>query len=541
MIDEKLVELIVAAQKDDSAAIETLFAEIYNDVYYFAKKTVKDEALAEDITQEALIDIFKNIKTLTDPVAFPAWSRQITYHRCTAHFRKKQDVLVEENEDGSSIFDTLKEDKTDFIPDAALDQKDFSKTILEFIDTLSEEQRSAVLMYYFDEMSISDIAAVQGVSEGTVKSRLNYARKGIKVQVEEYENKSGIKLHSIALLPLMRWIFTPDKAISIPSPAAVQSAATAVSTATSTAATATAATGSASAAVAAGGTATVSVITKVIVGLTAAAIIGGCTAAVVSNNNDSSDDNGSYSQDIEDGKVTEDKGNIIAATDREGEHNLYVYELKDCYGKLNSESFDAGQLEGNITLDLREGKLEWSSMTSGIRDSLCNCFDKTQHKSVGEVKNDGYSFECNCGKTEWTAQRVRTHSYVVKDGKRQNQKNETLDSATVSDKEPYAYVINSMRSAYGTLNGVPFSKKELQNTRIELGMYSDGSAVVVTVSPVDLDFCDCFPSDTISDVEQERPIVGTLYKKGTEFKCKCGKTCWTNQSAIFMSVQDIYE
>ena len=62
-------------------------------------------------------------------------------------------------------------------------------------------------MYYFDEMSVKQIAEIQGTTEGTVKSRLNYARKAIKASVEEYEKKNGIKLHAIPFLPLLKWVF----------------------------------------------------------------------------------------------------------------------------------------------------------------------------------------------------------------------------------------------------------------------------------------------------------------------------------------------
>ncbi len=551
MIDERLANLIIAAQNNDSAAINELFAEIYNDVYYFAKKTVKDETLAEDITQEALIDIFKNIKSLNDPVAFPAWSKQITYHRCTAHFRKKQDVLVEENEDGSSIFDTLKEEKTDFIPDAALDQKDFSKTILEFIDTLSEEQRSAVLMYYFDEMSISDIAAVQGVSEGTVKSRLNYARKGIKAQVEDYEEKSGIKLHSVALLPLIRWIFAPEKASSFMSPVAAQNAANAVGHAVYGATTATAAgaatsaatSATATSAAAAGATvaakAGMSLLTKLIIGITATAVVAGGTAAVVISNDSGEDGDSSYTEYVEgtDGDKKLDKQPV---TDREGAHITYTYDLSQCYGKLSSESFQIGQIEGSLVLDETQSGLTASSYNAVLRDHLCDCFKKGLNE-VGQITDGGASFKCACGQSEWTAQKYIKHSFTVKDGERQDQHTEKVDSATTANKEPYAYVINNMSGAYGTINGVAFSKLEYMGVGIELGMYADGSAVAVKVTPEDLELCSCFHESIASGEQRERQIVGTLNADGTEFTCKCGKTHWTNSNAVFMKVQDIYE
>jgi len=233
MEKERQIALIAAVQQGDSLAANEFFSEIYNDVYYFVFKTVKDEVLAADITQETLIEVFSKIGDLRDPAAFPAWCRQIAFFQCTRYFRKKKDVIITEDEEGGSIFDTLKEDSAEFIPDEALDQKDFRKTILAFIDTLSEEQRSAVMMYYFDELSVSQIAEIQGVSEGTVKSRLNYARKAIKAQVEAYEEKNGTKLHAIGFFPFFGWLFGGEKAgISAPLGAMEKAASAAGLTAT---------------------------------------------------------------------------------------------------------------------------------------------------------------------------------------------------------------------------------------------------------------------------------------------------------------------
>lgn len=204
---EKLIKLVTGAQKNEPAAMEALFSEFYNDVYYFALKTVKNEELACDITQETFLEIIRTIDKLKEPAAFVTWMKQITYHQCTRHFKKSKEVLVDEDEDGNSLFDTLTDESEGSIPAEVYEKEEFRKTIMDMIDQLSEEQRSAVLMYYFDELSVGQIASIQGVSEGTVKSRLNYARKAIKKSVEGYEKKHGIRLHSFALTPLLLLYF----------------------------------------------------------------------------------------------------------------------------------------------------------------------------------------------------------------------------------------------------------------------------------------------------------------------------------------------
>ncbi len=305
MEKEKLVSLVTAAQKGDSIALNELFNSFYNDVYYFALKTVKDDELASDVTQEAFIEIINTIGNLKEPAAFVTWMKQITYHQCTRYFKKKKDVLVDEDEDGNTVFDTLVEENAEFIPDEALEKSDFKKTILAMLDELSEEQRAATMMYYFDEMSVKQIAEIQGVSEGTVKSRLNYARKSIKASVEDYEKKNNVKLHAIPLFPLFKWLLQDGMASCIPSVSVVEgvSAATGVTVTASSAATGTAATVTAGAAAtagtsaAAGATATsaatatavgigakiaaLPLVTKIVAGVVATAIVAGGTAATV--------------------------------------------------------------------------------------------------------------------------------------------------------------------------------------------------------------------------------------------------------------------
>ena len=210
MEKEKLIRLVTGAQNGDGAAMDQLFAAFYNDVYYFALKTVKDPDIACDITQETFLEIINTIGNLKEPAAFVTWMKQITYHQCTRYFKKRKDVLVEEDEDGNSIFDTLVDESEDSVPSEVYEKEEFRKTILAIIDELTEQQRSAVMLYYFDELSVSQIAGIQGVSEGTVKSRLNYARKAIKNSVEEYEKKNNIKLHSFSFLPLLMLFFGRD-------------------------------------------------------------------------------------------------------------------------------------------------------------------------------------------------------------------------------------------------------------------------------------------------------------------------------------------
>ena len=297
MEKEKLVALVLAAQQGEEQAFTELFEAFHDDLYYHIFKTVNDQSLAEDLLQDAYMEIFQTIGQLNEPAAFVTWSKQIAYHRCTGYYKKRHEILADEDEDGHSVFDTIEEDRAEFIPDEALDKEELKQTLHGIIGALPMEQRSAVLLRYFDELSVKEIADIQGVSEGTVKSRLNYGRKAIKDGVEAYEKKTGVKLRCVGIIPLLLWLlreFAVANKLSTTSKgaAAAYAATFPAATATTTAAAGTAATtaaggiaGGAAAAVAKGAIATGAKVLsgKLIAGIIAASLVVGGTGVGVTH------------------------------------------------------------------------------------------------------------------------------------------------------------------------------------------------------------------------------------------------------------------
>lgn len=263
---DKLTSLVCAVQQGDRQAADELYTAVHQGLYYYISKTVNDPELAQDLLQETFIEIYQTIDKLNEPTAFLKWSRQIAYHKCTAYARKTKDILVDENEDGLSIFDTMEEDRTEFIPDEALDKADLKQTIHAMLAELPLEQRSAILLRYFDEIPVKEIAEIQGVSEGTVKSRLNYGRKALQKSVEDYEKKNGVKLRCAGVIPLLLWLFANEA-----------SAASATATTAASAAAPVIAEGVKEGAKAAGKFA----IKKLIAGIAAAAVVAGGIVATV--------------------------------------------------------------------------------------------------------------------------------------------------------------------------------------------------------------------------------------------------------------------
>ena len=203
MEKEQLITLVKKSQSGDTVAIEKLLQYAHTSVSYQCRKMLNNAQDAEDMTQEVLVTIYTKLDTLQEPAAFHKWVNQITASRCiNALNRTHVEYQFAEDEEGHSILDTLEELDEQVIPDKAIDNAETVRMIEEIVGSLPDVQRAATLMFYYNEMSVKEIAQAMNVSENTVKSRLNYARKAIKEKVLDYE-KQGVKLYGLSPLPFL--------------------------------------------------------------------------------------------------------------------------------------------------------------------------------------------------------------------------------------------------------------------------------------------------------------------------------------------------
>ena len=199
----EVIALIPRCLAGDPEAQEALVLAVQDRVFYHCKKMLRNEDDALDATQEILISMLTKLDTLKEPAAFWGWLSAMTANYCRNALRRAgREMQIPEDEEGNSLLDTFETLDEQAIPDKALDTDESRRMIMELIDALPEAQRLCVLMYYYDEMSVRDIAAALETSEGTVKSRLNYARKAIKAGVDRHA-RQGVKLYGLAPLAFL--------------------------------------------------------------------------------------------------------------------------------------------------------------------------------------------------------------------------------------------------------------------------------------------------------------------------------------------------
>ena len=279
MIQTDLTELILRARAGNPQAQEELISDIQNRVYYHCKKMMKNESDAQDAAQDVLVTVLTSLDKLREPAAFYGWVNGITANRCRHLLTQgTREWQMPEDEDGGSMLDDLEDLDQKAIPDAVLDDRETQRLLMGIIDNLPPEQRESVLFYYYDEMSVKEIAQAMEVSEGTVKSRLNYARKSIKAGVEDLE-KRGTKLYGLAPLPLLLFLLRREAAgFALGAEQGARLTATVLSKAKAVGVGAAAASGASGGAAAAGGTAAkagLSIAAKIGIGIAAVALAGG--------------------------------------------------------------------------------------------------------------------------------------------------------------------------------------------------------------------------------------------------------------------------
>ena len=210
---KKIKELVSSAKSGNKKSFDKLYELTHNDVWYNCLSLLKDEENAKDIMQETYITAFLKLDTLKDEEKFCGWVTTIAVNLCKKKLKGKVEYQIDDE-----VLITEAETDELMLPEEYINKAEKRKVLLQIIeDTLSFNQYQVVLMFYFDEMSISEIAQGLEISEGTVKSRLNSSRAKMKTAIEDYENKSGDKLHGVVVVPFFTTIFKEEaKSLAVP-------------------------------------------------------------------------------------------------------------------------------------------------------------------------------------------------------------------------------------------------------------------------------------------------------------------------------------
>lgn len=189
--------IVPKAQSGDPKALDELYGSTSRAVYFTCLSFLKNEQDAEDLMQNTYITAFRKLETLKQPEKFEPWIKRIAANLCKDFLYKKGTHPNEPLDEES--FDDVDEN---FLPDEYVIAAEKRGIVMKIMrEQLSDVLYQTVIMFYFDEMSVAEIAEEMSCPEGTVKYRLNAARAKIKNGVLDYEKKSGDKLYAFVGLP----------------------------------------------------------------------------------------------------------------------------------------------------------------------------------------------------------------------------------------------------------------------------------------------------------------------------------------------------
>jgi RNA polymerase sigma-70 factor (ECF subfamily) len=167
-------DLVTRAQSGDEGAFMSLAVAVGDRLHAVAHRILRDTDLAEDATQQALLAIWRDLPQLRDPARFEAWSYRLLVRACYAEGRRSRPWspnlrLLQTDE-------PMAADATHNVHDRDQLERGFRR--------LSIDHRAVVVLHHYQDMPLSEVADALGVPEGTVRSRLHYAMRGLRAALD---------------------------------------------------------------------------------------------------------------------------------------------------------------------------------------------------------------------------------------------------------------------------------------------------------------------------------------------------------------------
>ena len=174
------VELIQQTLTGDQSAFAELVKKYQRPVHALAWRKVGDFHVAEEVTQDTFLQVYKKLATLKDPHRFEGWLYRIASRQCHAWLRKKRMQTQSLEETDSELIETMTYSQY-IAEEQAKAATDAQRSIVhKLLARLQESERTVVTLHYFGEMTCEEISRFLGVSASTVKSRLRRARFRLK-------------------------------------------------------------------------------------------------------------------------------------------------------------------------------------------------------------------------------------------------------------------------------------------------------------------------------------------------------------------------
>ncbi|MGH2455243.1 MAG: RNA polymerase sigma factor [Candidatus Limnocylindria bacterium] len=167
-------DLVVRAQNGDEGAFASLAVAVGDRLHAMAHRILRDIDLAEDATQQALLNVWRDLPQLRDPARFDAWSYRLLVRACYAEARRTRRSAPNLHllpADAPMAGDGLS---------SVVDRDQLERGFRR----LSIDHRAVVVLHHYLDLPLEAVAETLGVPLGTVRSRLHYAMRGLRAALD---------------------------------------------------------------------------------------------------------------------------------------------------------------------------------------------------------------------------------------------------------------------------------------------------------------------------------------------------------------------
>jgi RNA polymerase sigma-70 factor (ECF subfamily) len=171
--DEALVEKVASGNR---LAMQVLFARHHARVYRFILRLVRNDALAEDLTSEVFLSVWRQAQRFEARSAVTTWLLAIARYKALAELRRRPEASADEESAETS-------DPADD-PEVAFQAKHRGEILRQCLTQLSREHREIIDLVYYHEKSVQEVAEIIGIPANTVKTRMFYARRKLSELLE---------------------------------------------------------------------------------------------------------------------------------------------------------------------------------------------------------------------------------------------------------------------------------------------------------------------------------------------------------------------
>ena len=174
----RLAHRVLQAQAGDRGALDDLFRHLQGPLYGYLARLTGDRADAEDLLQDVFLLVHRKVRWLRDPALFDAWvyriASRLALKRLAAERRGRKLEVPEPTADEITAAPAPEEFMPELMP-----------RLPELVGRLSPASRIVIVLHYLQERSLSEVADILGISDGTTKSRLAYGLATLRRLLKE--------------------------------------------------------------------------------------------------------------------------------------------------------------------------------------------------------------------------------------------------------------------------------------------------------------------------------------------------------------------